>query len=121
MFDEDLGFKIESGRHAEIFMSRTRKAIDAAMLATSVWIRGKVHTDVGTVIARNNRARSIAEYLRWNLLVDFLLTNLKQCVECFGILLETLLFEASGRIIERAAAANGWSESRWVGLVMFHD
>ena len=45
-------------------MRRPCVAINAAVLATTIWIHAGLKANVGTVVARNDRFRAIAEKLR---------------------------------------------------------
>ena len=45
-------------------MRRPRVTINAAVLATTIWIHAGLKANIGTVVARNDRFRAIAEKLR---------------------------------------------------------
>ena len=49
-FDHDLGFKIQSGREAEVLMCRPGVAVNAAMLAASIRIDASIKADIGAVV-----------------------------------------------------------------------
>lgn len=60
----DLALKIEAGGEAEVFVRRTRVAIDAAMLATAIGIHTGAEADVRAVIIGDDRLGVIDEELR---------------------------------------------------------
>ncbi len=63
-FHEQLAFEIETGRKPLIGMGRTRKAVNAAVLAASIGIDRAVETDVGGVVARDDFPRLLLGHHR---------------------------------------------------------
>jgi hypothetical protein len=59
--DHDLAFEIEPGGKAEILVRRPGIAIDAPVLATTVWVNAGIKPDVRTLIARDDAFGGIAK------------------------------------------------------------
>src|SRR5205823_2948979 len=60
LFDEYLRLEIEPRRQAEVFVERPGEAIGAAVLAAAVRVDAVRKSDVGTVVAGDDRARRVA-------------------------------------------------------------
>lgn len=57
------GLEIEAGRHADIGMRRARIAVDAAMLATAVWVQRAVEADIRALVPRHRGFRPLGDEL----------------------------------------------------------
>src|SRR5262245_41129381 len=62
--DDDLRFEIKAGRKSEILMIRPCEAIDAAMLASSIWVDTHVETDIGAVVICDDASRLVLQECR---------------------------------------------------------
>ncbi len=60
-FHQYLRLEIRAGRKSEIGMRRPRKTINAAMLATPIGIDRTIERDIRRGVARDDRARGIAD------------------------------------------------------------
>jgi len=61
----NFAFEIETGGKSEIFVSRTRKTVNAAVFATAIRIDARLETDVRTLIAGDNRFCRIGKKFGW--------------------------------------------------------
>ena len=59
-----LRLEIEPGGKAEILVGRPGIAIDAAVLAAAIRIEARLESDIGTIVASDDRFRDVAKILR---------------------------------------------------------
>ena len=64
VFDEHLGFEVEAGGEAEVFVVRPGVAVAAAVRAAAVGIHAIAEADVGAVVLGDDGLRIVGQVLR---------------------------------------------------------
>ena len=107
LLHHDFGFEIQAGGKAQILVERPGVAVNTAMLATPVRIHARFKSDVGTVIAGDDRAGAVLEELRARQRI-FLGIPIR-------VAFEMNRFEPVGRVHRRAAGGEGCATVRHCG------
>src|SRR5206468_299881 len=99
VLDEDARLEVEARGEAQVLVRRPREAVDAAVLAAAVGIEARLERHVGAVVARDDRARGVAQKSRAR--VGALV------VGRVGVGDVVDLLEAVGRVLGRASRLRG--------------
>ena len=114
-FHHDLAFEIEAGGKPEIFVGRPRITINAAVLAAAIRIQARFKANIRTVIAGDDRSRSVAKILRRAPRLS--LRSRRIDIDDVDVgQIDMQFFESICRAPGRATPANGG-----VALRRFHD
>ena len=100
LLDHDARLEIQPGREAEIFVRGPGVAINAAVLAATIWIDTRVEADVRAVVVIDERLRGVAKILCAGSAV---LLRVPLVVR-----LDVNSFEAIRRVVRRTAPLDGW-------------